>query len=129
MSLYQRQKFYFCKICKNMVGVLRDSKVPLVCCSSEMIELVPNTVEAASEKHLPAVTVSGDSIKIQVGSVPHPMEEAHRIEFVYVETERGGQRKCLKAGDTPNISFSFLEDKPVAVYAYCNLHGMWKIDI
>jgi len=91
-----------------------------------MTELVPNTVEAATEKHLPAVTVSGDDLNVQVGSVPHPMEEGHHIAFVFVQTEQGGQRKGLKVGSEPKCAFSLKDDKPVAVYAYCNLHGLWE---
>ena len=123
------QKFFFCKHCGNMVGLIDDRGVPLVCCGEKMTELVSNTAEAAVEKHLPAVSVSGDSISVQVGDTPHPMENAHYIAFVYVETEHGGQRKCLKPGDEPKLSFCFVDDKPIAVYAYCNLHGMWKTEI
>lgn len=112
-----------------MIGLISDKGAPLVCCGEEMEELVPNTAEASTEKHLPAVTVSGDSISVQVGSAAHPMEEAHNIVFVYVETTRGGQRKCLSVGEAPAVSFSFSDDKPVAVYAYCNLHGLWKTDV
>jgi len=94
-----------------------------------MTELIPNTVEASAEKHLPAVTVSGDTLIVNIGSTPHPMESAHYISFVYVETASGGQRKCLKIGSAPTCTFSFIEDKPIAVYAYCNLHGMWKTEL
>ena len=123
-----KQRFFICKHCGNMVGLINDEGVPLICCGDEMAELVPNTVEASAEKHLPDVSVSGDAIRVQVGSVPHPMEEAHHITFVYVETECGGQRKCIKDAKAPNVSFSFVGDKPVAVYAYCNLHGLWKTE-
>jgi len=112
-----------------MVGLIDDKGVPLVCCGENMTELVPNTVDASAEKHLPVVTVSGDSISVQIGSAPHPMEGAHHISFAYVETEGGGQRKCLKVGEAPKVTFSFLDDKPLAVYAYCNLHGLWKTEI
>jgi len=124
-----KQKFFICRHCGNMVGLIKDAGVPLVCCGDEMTELVPNTVEASAEKHIPVVTVSGSSVSVQVGSTLHPMEEAHFISFVYVETERGGQRKCLKPGNEPKISFNFIDDKPLAVYAYCNLHGLWKTEI
>ena len=123
------QKFYICNHCGNMVGLIQDKGVPLVCCGEKMSELVPNTVEASTEKHLPAVTVSGGSISVQVGSVAHPMEQEHHITFVYVETENGGQRKCLNVGDSPAVSFAFADDKPIAVYAYCNLHGLWKTEV
>lgn len=127
--MYGTQKFFICKHCGNMVGLIKDKGVPLVCCGEEMAELIPNTVEASTEKHLPVVTVTGDGITVQVGSTAHPMEEAHHISFVYVETKRGGQRKCLKIGETPNLAFCFSNDEPVAVYAYCNLHGLWKTEI
>jgi len=124
-----RTKFYICKHCGNMVGLIDDKGVPMVCCGENMTELVSNTVEASVEKHLPAVNVSGGSLSVQVGSTPHPMENEHHIVFVYVETERGGQRKCLKVGEEPKLTFSFVDDKPIAVYAYCNIHGMWKTEI
>jgi len=123
------QKFFICKHCGNMVGLIDNKGVPMVCCGEEMTELVPNTVEASAEKHLPDVTVSDDIISVQVGSVPHPMEEVHHIDFMYVETQRGGQRKCLKVGEEPKLTFRFADDKPVAVYAYCNLHGLWKTEL
>ena len=112
-----------------MIGLIEDKGVPMVCCGEAMKELVPNTVEASAEKHLPSVTVDGDCLDVQVGSVAHPMEEAHHISFVYVETERGGQRKVLKVGEEPKLTFCFSDDKPVAVFAYCNLHGLWKTEI
>ena len=124
-----KQKFFICKHCGNMAGLINNKGVPMVCCGEKMTELIPNTVEASVEKHLPVVTVSGKNIGVKVGGVAHPMEEAHHIAFVYVETERGGQRKCLKAGEAPALTFSFSDDKPVAVYAYCNLHGLWKAEI
>jgi superoxide reductase len=94
-----------------------------------MTELEPNTVEASAEKHLPVVTLSGNTIDAQVGSAAHPMEEAHQIAFIYVETERGGQRKRLKVGEAPSVTFCFTDDAPKAVYAYCNLHGLWKTEV
>jgi len=125
----KQKRFFICKRCGNMLGLIEDKGIPVVCCGEKMSELIPNAVEASTEKHIPVVTASGDSISVQVGSVPHPMEEAHLISFVYVQTERGGQRKSLKAGEEPKVSFSFIDDKPVAVYAYCNLHGLWKTEI
>ena len=122
-------KFYVCKHCGNMAVLIDDKGAPLVCCGENMTEITSNTVEASVEKHLPAVSVSGDSISVQVGSTLHPMEEKHYIAFVYVQTEHGGQSKCLKIGEEPKSAFSFVGDKPVAVYAYCNLHGMWKTEI
>jgi len=123
------QKFFTCQICGNITGIIKNSGVPIVCCGQKMSELVPNTVEASTEKHLPEVNVSGNSLNVNIGSTPHPMESGHYIAFVYVETENGGQRKNLKAGDAPALTFSFSDDKPTAVYAYCNLHGLWKTEV
>ena len=124
-----KQKFFICNHCGNLIGLIKNKGAPVVCCGENMQELIPNTMEASTEKHLPDVTVSGDSISVQVGSVPHPMEAEHYISFVYVETKCGGQRKCLEVGAKPNLTFSFAEDSPVAVYAYCNLHGLWKTEL
>jgi superoxide reductase len=124
-----KQKFFICKLCGNMIGLLKDQGVPLVCCGEVMSELVSNTVEASVEKHLPVATISGNSLSVAVGSVAHPMDDDHFIAFVYVEMEDGGQRKCLGAKDKPEASFCFTDSKPTAVYAYCNLHGMWKTEL
>jgi superoxide reductase len=120
---------FICKHCGNMAGLLINSGVPMECCGESMTEIVPNTVEASTEKHLPVATVSGGNVTVEVGTTHHPMESGHYIEFVYVQTKNGGQRKILKAGDEPKAEFVFLNDTPLAVYAYCNLHGLWKTEI
>ena len=84
-------KFYICKHCGNMVGMIKDAGVPIICCGEPMTELTPNTVEASNEKHLPAVTVDGNNVHVEVGTVAHPMLAAHYIEWIYLETEKGGQ--------------------------------------
>ena len=122
-------KFYICEHCGNLVGMINDARVPLVCCGQKMTELVPNTVEASGEKHLPVASLEGELLKVNVGSVDHPMVPEHLIEWVYVETDRGGQRKRLSAGDAPNLTFHVAGEKVVAVYAYCNLHGLWKVEL
>ena len=122
-------KFFICKHCGNMMGLIDNQGVPVVCCGEKMMELVPNTVEASAEKHLPVVAVSGDRVSVQVGGAPHPMEDKHSIVFIYVETNRGGQRKRLEPGEPPKADFCFVEDQPIAVYAYCNLHGLWKTEM
>jgi superoxide reductase len=109
--------------------MVHDAGIPIVCCGEKMEALVANTVEASGEKHVPVATVEGDTVKVNVGSVDHPMIPEHLIEWIYLETENGGQRKVLKAGDKPNVSFCLGGDKAVAVYAYCNLHGLWKTEI
>ena len=122
-------RFFVCDHCGNLIGVIKDSRVPMICCGQKMTELVPNTVEASGEKHIPVVTVENGVLTVNVGSVDHPMIPEHCIEWVYVETEKGGQRKALKPGEAPNVSFCLGDDKPVAVYAYCNLHGLWKTEL
>mgnify|MGYP005613151885 CR=1 FL=1 len=125
-----KAKFYICEHCGNIIEKIDDAGVPVMCCGQKMAELVPNTVEASGEKHIPVVTVKDGEIVVNVGSVNHPMAEEHFIEWVYVETEKGGQRKHLKPGEDPNVSFKIDEkDKAVAVYAYCNLHGLWMTEI
>ena len=123
------QKFFICKHCGNIVGMIFASGVPVVCCGENMHELVPNTVEASVEKHLPVVTVDHGVVTVAVGSTPHPMIAEHHIEWVYLQTELGGQRKCLEVGGKPVAAFAITDDdKPVAAFAYCNLHGLWKTD-
>ncbi|MBR5286270.1 MAG: desulfoferrodoxin [Clostridia bacterium] len=122
-------KFYVCETCGNLVGMINESGVKMMCCGKKMTEIVPGTVEASKEKHIPVATVEGNTVKVNVGSVDHPMTEEHLIEWVYLQTCRGGQRKCLKAGDAPTVTFALCDEKPVAVYAYCNLHGLWKVEL
>lgn len=126
-KIMSERKFFICKHCKNLVEVVNDSKVPMICCGEKMTELVANTVEASQEKHLPVVEVSGNEVSVTVGSVIHPMEEAHFIQWVYLLTDKGVQRKALKPGEVPSVKFSLLEgEKALAAYEYCNLHGLWK---
>lgn len=122
-------RFYICRHCGNIVGLIESSGVPLVCCGENMTLLEPNTVEASQEKHLPAVTVLGDKVNVKIGSVPHPMTEEHSIKWVYMQTSGGGQRKGLSVGDAPGVSFALCGEIPVAVYAYCDLHGLWKTSL
>lgn len=120
-------RFYICKHCGNIIGKIEDKKVPVFCCGEKMQELVANTVEASVEKHIPVVTVEGDLVKVNVGSVTHPMEPNHYISWIYLETEDGGQRKNCK--EVPAAEFKLANDKLKAVYAYCNLHGLWKYEV
>ena len=123
-----KTRFYKCEMCGNVVVKLVDSKVPIVCCGQKMQELVPNTVDASNEKHVPVVTcLDNNTIKVEVGSVAHPMTEEHHIAFIYVETEDGGIRINLK--DKPEAIVCTCSSKPVAVYEYCNLHGLWKTEL
>ncbi len=122
-------KFFICEHCGNIVGVIHDAGVPMMCCGQKMTQLVPGTVEASVEKHLPVVTADGNKVKVEIGSVAHPMAEEHSILWVYLQTDKGGQRKNLAVGEAPSVEFALCDEKPVAVYAYCNLHGLWKTEI
>ena len=122
-------RFYICEHCGNLIGMINDAGVPMMCCGQKMTELKPGTVEASHEKHIPVVTVEGNTVKVEIGSVAHPMVEEHSILWVYLQTDRGGQRKNLEVGGEPAVTFALADEKPVAVYAYCNLHGLWKADI
>lgn len=122
-------RFFKCEKCGNILGLIVSSGVTMDCCGAEMVELKPNTVDAAQEKHVPVVTVSGNKVTVQVGSVLHPMLPEHYIMWVYLQTEKGGQRKCLQPGGQPIAEFTLIDDKPLAAYEYCNLHGLWKADI
>ncbi len=123
-------KFYKCEHCGNIITKLHDSGVPVVCCGEPMKELVPGATDGAFEKHVPAVTVEGNAVKVQIGEVEHPMMDAHYIEFIALETTAGCQIKSLKPGDAPKAEFLLPEgEKAVAVYEYCNLHGLWVKEV
>ena len=121
------KKFYVCEICGNFVGKIHDAAPKMVCCGQEMKEIVPNTVEASVEKHLPVVTKNDGVIEVKVASVEHPMEEKHYIQWIYIQTSLGGQRHALKPGDKPETTFALTQGETfIAAYEYCNLHGLWK---
>ena len=121
------QKFYVCSHCGNIVAFVKDAGVPVMCCGEKMQELVPGTVEASGEKHIPVYTVENGVVTVNVGSVDHPMLPEHYIEWISLETNLGNQRKCLSPGDKPQARFALLPgEEVVAAYAYCNLHSLWR---
>jgi len=122
-------KYYICSHCGNIIEKVKDVGVPVVCCGQKMDELIPNSVEASGEKHVPVVTVEGEELIVNVGSVNHPMEEKHYIEWVRVELEDGNLFRRLNPGSDPRVTFRLGGEKPVSVLAYCNLHGLWKTDL
>lgn len=122
-------KYYICEHCGNIIEYVKDSGVPVMCCGQKMIEIVPGTSDGAVEKHVPVVTVSGNEVLVQVGSVEHPMVEEHYIEWIVIETEKGSQKVRLAAGDEPKAKFLLADnDRLISAYAYCNLHGLWKAE-
>ncbi len=121
------QKFLRCEHCGNIVAMVKDKGVPMMCCGQKMKEIIPGTTDASVEKHVPVYTVEGNKVIVTVGAVEHPMTEEHYIEWVSLQTKFGNQRKPLVPGAKPVVCFSVCEgDEVEAVYAYCNLHSLWK---
>ena len=121
------QKFYVCSHCGNIIAKVKDVGVPVMCCGQKMTEIVPGTTEASHEKHIPVYQVDGNIVTVRVGSVDHPMTAEHLIEWVSLQTKQGNQRKILAPGQEPVVRFALCEgDEVEAVYAYCNLHGLWR---
>ena len=121
----ERLEVYKCELCGNIVEVLHGGGGELVCCGQPMTLLVENTVDAAREKHVPVVEKTADSVSVKVGSVPHPMEENHFIEWVEIIADGKAYRQFLNPGESPEASFSVSADQ-VTAREYCNLHGHWK---
>ena len=120
-------KFYRCETCGQIIAIVKKTKVPVMCCGKPMQEIVPGTSDGAAEKHVPVVEVNGNTVTVKVGSVAHPMLEAHYIEWISLQTKFGNQRKALNPGDEPKACFMICDgDEVEAAYAYCNLHGLWK---
>ena len=120
-------KFYRCEICGQIVAIVKKTACPVVCCGKPMKEIVPGSVDASLEKHVPVVSVDGDTVVVKIGSAAHPMLAEHYIEWVSLQTKYGNQRKALEPGQAPEVCFKICEgDEVEAVYAYCNLHGLWK---
>ena len=122
-------RFFICEHCGNLIGMIHDAGVPMMCCGQKMTKLEAGVAEASREKHIPVVSVSENTVNVEIGEIEHPMTKEHSILWVYLQTDKGGQRKCLEIGKAPKVSFALADEKPVAVYAYCNLHGLWKADV
>ncbi len=124
-------KFLRCKKCGQIVGVVKDTGVPVICCGETMEELIPHVDEKGlSEKHIPVYAVKKGKCIAKIGMIPHPMTDDHYIEWVALVTNKGNQRKELEPGKSPRAEFSLDEDEVVEeIYAYCNLHQLWKLDL
>ena len=123
-------KYFICRHCGNIAEKAYDAGVKLVCCGEAMEELIPNSTEAATEKHYPVAERTGSTISVKVSDVAHPMAPEHWIQFIALETQKGYQRVSLKPGDAPGAVFPLAEgDKAIAAYEHCNLHGLWKTEL
>ena len=119
-------KFFRCKHCGKIIAMVDERKVPTICYGEAMEELIPNTQDGAHEKHIPVVNVEGNIVHVVVGEVEHPMVDAHYIQWIAIETDRGNQRKVLKPGEKPEAYFALLPgEKVVRAVEYCNLHGLY----
>jgi superoxide reductase len=122
-----QKEIYKCNVCGNIVEILHAGEGELVCCEQPMQLLKENTVDAATEKHVPVFEREGNRVYVTVGSVEHPMEDKHYIEFIEVITSSKVYRKYLTPGSAPKAEFMLMEDEDVLdVREYCNLHGLWK---
>lgn len=120
-------RFFRCKKCGQMVAIVKKKGCPIMCCGEPMEEIVAGTSDGAVEKHVPVYEVKDGKVFVKVGAAEHPMSEEHYIEWIALKTSSGNQRKALKPGDKPEAVFALLEDDEVeAVYAYCNLHSLFK---
>ncbi len=122
-----KMKFYRCAHCGQIVAVVKGTGVPIMCCGEAMQEIVPGSVDALVEKHVPFIETSGSKVTVSVGSTEHPMLPEHYIEWIALETKFGNQRKALNPGDEPKACFALCDgDEVISAYAYCNLHSLWK---
>ena len=121
------QKFYICEHCGNMVAAIKETGVPVMCCGQKMKRIEPGTTDASLEKHVPVFEIKNGKLYVTVGSTEHPMLPEHYIEWISIQTSSGNQRKVIHPGDAPKACFALLEgDQIEAIYAYCNLHSLWK---
>lgn len=123
--------FYRCSRCGNFITFLTEkTAVTPVCCGETMTELTANTTDAAQEKHVPVLERSGNTVTVRVGSAAHPMLDAHYIRFIILETNKGYQKRDLKPNEAPCAVFALAEgEEPTAAYEYCNLHGLWRVEL
>lgn len=123
--MMKEKKFYKCGVCSNIVELVESGGGELVCCEKPMIHLVPNTVDAATEKHVPVVSVEDGKVTVKVGSVAHPMTPEHYIQWIYLVAGDKSQRVDLTPVSKPEAVFYIGDEELTAVYEYCNLHGLW----
>jgi superoxide reductase len=120
-----RLQIYKCEVCGNIVEVLHEGAGELVCCGQPMKLLVENTVDAAKEKHVPVIAKTASGVTVKVGSVAHPMEEKHYIEWIEIIADGKAYRQFLKPGNAPEAVFEIKANK-IEAREHCNLHGLWK---
>tara|TARA_Y100000310_G_scaffold337264_1_gene423908 strand:+ start:1887 stop:2270 length:384 start_codon:yes stop_codon:yes gene_type:complete len=122
-----QKQIWKCEVCRNIIEILHEGADSLVCCSKPMVLQKENTAEQeGKEKHVPIIETDAEGITIKVGSVPHPMEQEHYIEWIEISTQKGSSKKFLRPGDKPEAKFPLKADpSEITARAYCNLHGLW----
>lgn len=126
----KENKFYECNNYKTIIRMIADEDIPVVCNGQQMREMIPNVDDGSKEKHVPQLEFINNVLKVKIGSVNHPMEEKHSIKWVYMISRDGEQLKYLKKNGAPEVDFALTNgDHPVKVYAFCNLHGLWKAEL
>ena len=120
-------RFFICNHCGNVITMIKDNGVPIKCCDEKMQEITSGTSEGAHEKHVPVYHINGETVTVSVGETEHPMTAEHYIDWVCIETEDGFQLKKLTPNMSPHVSFALSKGEKIkAVYAFCNLHSLWK---
>lgn len=122
-------RFLICRHCGNVVGLLEDSGVPIRCCGEPMEHMVPNQKSDALQTHQPVVSRQNNRLHVCVGKSEHPMNTEHGIRWIYLSTTRGGHRKCPYPDQPPICEFELIDENPLAVFAFCNLHGLYQTDL
>lgn len=125
----KKSNFFICGRCRNLIGMINSSGAVIYCCGAPMDNLEPEYTDSGKEKHAPLVNRVGDEITVNVGEKSHPMTADHAISWVALITNRGHHRKLLIPGEEPVVRFTLNGEDPIAVYSYCNLHGLWKTQI
>lgn len=122
-------EFYQCDVCGNVLWIISNSSSPVVCCGKPMRKLIPGESDGSAEKHVPHVTEKDGKLHVQIGSGLHPFTSGHRIEWIALQTDSGVCFREIPEGELPVADFGPMDGKPVAVYAWCNLHGLWKAEL
>lgn len=122
-----KMRFFKCKVCGKILMLIKETDTPTICCGEEMMELKPASIDAVVEKHVPVISINDSVVEIKVGSILHPMEEKHYIEWIAIQTNLGCQIKTLEPGTEPKVCFALSKNERIEIaYAYCNLHGLWS---
>ena len=120
-------KFYRCKVCGKIIAIVKDTGVPTICCGEEMEQIIPGTTDAAVEKHVPVITVNGNTVEVKVGSVEHPMLPEHYIEWIALVGNNQVYKRDLTPQDKPEAVFPYI--KGAKLYSYCNNHALWVKEV